>query len=317
MADPSDVQLQTYGANTALNLAGNSSGADNDNDHFGMEDNGGFKESLYHVTEDVQQTILHPRDALKAALKKEEPININSRRRTVFLMLNTMIGSGILNQPQVFSESGIFGALIIFGFCGYFTWLGAIVIVDVGLRTKSKSFQELMEKKHGIPGKIFLDVMIVLGNIGALMSYLTVIGGTLSRLISSWGAEGEGSNIYMITTLVTTFCILPLCLNRYFGHLGTISYISIGAIVLVLAVVIIAGPIFGNGGKINLLNGMGMFEKMGSIVFALSCNVASFHAYSGTKDVSLPLWEDIMVSEELLCSSPPLPFYFLLFPTRR
>jgi solute carrier family 38 (sodium-coupled neutral amino acid transporter), member 11 len=259
-----------------------------------IDEDSGFQESLYHVKEDVANAILDPRAALKNAMKKEVPLGVNSKHRTIFLMLNTMIGSGILNQPQVFAHSGIFGAFILFILCGYFIWLGCVIILDVGLRLKVDSFQELMEKRFGKAGKVFLDLLIIIGNIGALMSYLTIIGGTLTSLINSWGGGGEGDNVYLITVLVTTFLVLPLCLNRHFGHLGVISYISIGAIIIVLLVVIIAGPIFGNGGRIVMINGTGMFSKLGSIVFALSCIPASFHAYSGVKDTSLPLWKEIM-----------------------
>jgi len=256
----------------------------------------GFQESMYHVKDEVAGAILDPRKALKGAMKKEVPLGVNSKHRTVFLMLNTMIGSGILNQPQVFSHSGIFGAFILFALCGYFIWLGCVIILDIGIRLKEDTFQGLMEKRFGKVGKVVLDLLIIIGNIGALMSYLTIIGGTLTSLINSWGGGGEGDNIYLITVIVTTVFVLPLCLTRHFGHLGVISYVSIGAIFIVLLVVLIAGPIMGNGGKVVLINGTGMFSKLGSIVFALSCIPASFHAYSGVKDTSLPLWKDIMVS---------------------
>jgi hypothetical protein len=36
----------------------------------------------------------------------------NSEALTVFLLLNTMIGTGILNQPYVFRESGVLGGLL-------------------------------------------------------------------------------------------------------------------------------------------------------------------------------------------------------------
>lgn len=47
-------------------------------------------------------------------------INIqNPAPLTIFLLINTMIGSGILNQPHVFEASGILGGLIGFVIAGY------------------------------------------------------------------------------------------------------------------------------------------------------------------------------------------------------
>ena len=39
---------------------------------------------------------------------------------TIFLLINTMIGSGILNQPHVFEASGLLGGLIGFIIAGYY-----------------------------------------------------------------------------------------------------------------------------------------------------------------------------------------------------
>ena len=46
-------------------------------------------------------------------------INIqNPAPLTIFLLINTMIGSGILNQPHVFEASGIIGGIIGFIIAG-------------------------------------------------------------------------------------------------------------------------------------------------------------------------------------------------------
>ena len=145
-------------------------------------------------------------------------------------------------------------------------------------------------------GKNLLDILIVIGNTGALMSYLTIVGGTTSSLLFGWGATYDSANVYLMTVITTTIFVLPLCLNRYYGHLGGISFISITCITIVLLVVICAGPVFGNGGEVQTVNMNGMFQKLGSIIFALSCIPATFHAYESTKDVNLDKFKYIMVS---------------------
>ena len=84
-----------------------------------------------------------------ATTKQEPPTGLNSRTRTVFLMLNTMIGSGVLNQPQVFAKSGIVGALLLFTISGYFIWLGTVVLVDCGLRYQVTNYQALAGRVLG------------------------------------------------------------------------------------------------------------------------------------------------------------------------
>ena len=57
----------------------------------------------------------------------------NSAALTTFLLLNTMIGSGILNQPFVFLTSGIFGGLVAFLFAAVATWHGLILLTEAGV----------------------------------------------------------------------------------------------------------------------------------------------------------------------------------------
>ena len=100
----------------------------------------------------------------------------NSEIMTTFLMLNAMIGSGILNQPQVFQISGIGGALILFTIAAYFIWLSLIVLIECGISRGMYDYSELAKHLLGGRGETLVDVAIVLGNFGALISYLDVIG---------------------------------------------------------------------------------------------------------------------------------------------
>ena len=81
----------------------------------------------------------------------------------------------------------------------------------------------------------------------------------------------------------------PLCLQRHFGHLAFVSVFSICAIILVLALVVIGGPIVGqqtesSKGPVGLMHGEGFLESLGSIVFALNCVAANFQAFSSTEE---------------------------------
>ena len=58
----------------------------------------------------------------------------NNAALTTFLLLNTMIGSGILNQPYVFYESGIVGAIFGFIVASVLTWLGLLILNGSGVK---------------------------------------------------------------------------------------------------------------------------------------------------------------------------------------
>ena len=75
-------------------------------------------------------------------------LEANSPALTIFLLVNTMIGAGILNMPQVFRKAGIF-----MGLCGFVataaaTWLGLNLLIMLGERMGVMDYGAIA-RKHG------------------------------------------------------------------------------------------------------------------------------------------------------------------------
>jgi Transmembrane amino acid transporter protein len=149
-----------------------------------------------------------------------KPPNSNSFVTTIFLILNTMIGSGILNQPQVFRYSGILGGLIMYALASFYSWVGLVVLVEVGFTTGILNYSELAKKAFGFLGEWWLDFFIVLYSFGGLMSYITIVGGTSSELFQSWGCTANFCEVISTTSFFIVVFDLPLCLVRFYGHYG-------------------------------------------------------------------------------------------------
>ena len=190
----------------------------------------------------------------------EKPRN-NSEFITVFLILNTMIGSGIMNQPQVFMLAGIVGALLILLVSSFFTWMGLVALIDCGIRHGIDDYSTLAHKAFGVVGEKIMDILIIINNFGSLLSYVTIISGTGSSLIQRWGCYNHpycGENL--LTIFLILGIVLPLCLLYYYGHLGIVSVLSIGAIWCVLIFVLFGGPLTTykmNHRNINIINANG------------------------------------------------------------
>lgn len=185
------------------------------------------------------------------------PPHSNSRWATVFLLLNTMIGSGILNQPEVFKEAGILGATVMFVISAVFIWTGIVALIECGEEHKKLDYSELAKYAFPSWGELIIDAMIVLNNFGALLSYITVVGGTSAMLLRDWGCEDEACGFYSMSIILMIFLVLPFCLLRYYGHLTYVSYLSIFAIVCVLFLVIFGGPFYAKEGRIVVFHGAG------------------------------------------------------------
>ncbi|CAN0385322.1 unnamed protein product [Discosporangium mesarthrocarpum] len=226
----------------------------------------------------------------------------NGRCITTILMINYMIGSGILNQPQVFSLSGIGAASALYLISGFAVWLGLVVlieaaerasVIDMSNKPEDWGFAELAESTLGPSGSLAVDWSIVLTNFGDVCSYVVVIGSLTSSLLTEWtgGAGGAWTSFSTMATLMVVVFVLPSCLVRHFSHLRWIAGVSLAAVLLVAALVIVGGPIYahsegvfeeGSGVDTTLVwwDWTEVFSKLGSVVFAMSSAPAAFHAYT-------------------------------------
>ncbi len=212
----------------------------------------------------------------------------NSAMLTTFLLLNSMIGSGILNQPYVFKESGLIGAIIGFIVASLGTFTGLLCLTAAGVHVDVLEYSGLARKAFDKNGDRLVDISIIILAFGAQLGYILIVGTTLSDLFSSWGCQSSFCGNISTTIFSVIFLVTPVCMFRHFGHLAFLSLFSITAIVAVMSLVIIGGPIkrqteSDDGTSYNVFNFGGMLSSTGSIVFSLSCAAANFQAYISTE----------------------------------
>jgi len=228
----------------------------------------------------------------KNPLTKVKPRN--GRLSTIFLIINTMIGSGILNQGQVFAEAGIILTLVMYAVGVTCIWFGVQLLIQAAIAHKKFSYTELANHAFGRTGDVFTDGCVVLGNFGALLSYLTVIGGQLSNMLeSAVGTSNRCTSELFILPVVTFVFILPWCLTRLYGHFVAISVVSITAIASVMLTVLIAAPMQASAHSHDALNWVdfpGSLRKFGSALFSLSYAYAAFHAFTSMKHKTEEAW---------------------------
>lgn len=214
----------------------------------------------------------------------------NSAGLTIFLLINTMIGSGILNQPFVFKESGIIGGLLGFLLASTATWTGLLCLTEAGIYADVLEYSGLAYHAFRKHGERLVDVAIIILAFGAQLGYILVVGTTLSDLLTSWGCNNDVCNDIWTTVISVSIFVAPVCMFRHFGHLAYLSLFSIAAIVAVLLLVLIGGPIKHKTEHVSdsyrVFNISGIMSSTGSIVFALSCASANFQAFITTEKKS-------------------------------
>lgn len=211
----------------------------------------------------------------------------NSAYLTTFLLLNTMIGSGILNQPFVFLNSGILGGLIGFLIAASGTWTGLLCLTAAGVHENVLEYSGLAERAFGAKGELLVDISIIVLTFGSQLGYILIVGTTLADLLGSWGCGSVVCEDMFVTIVSVGIFVTPVCMFRHFGHLAWLSLFSIATIVAVLMLVMIGGPIKHvtdhKPNDYNLFSITGMLSSTGSIVFSLACASANFQAYISTE----------------------------------
>lgn len=231
--------------------------------------------------------------SIKSGFSSNSELPQNSSYLTTFLLINTMIGSGILNQPYVFSQSGIVGGIFGFVLASSSTWLGLVFLTASGLEVNAMEYGRLAFLAFGKAGETLIDAAIVINSFGSQLGYILIVGDTLSSLLSSWGCNSIGCTHNITTVVAVAMFVTPVCLLRHFGHLAFLSLFSVTTIVLVLGLVIVGGPIKnvtnGNNGAVSIFDVAGSVRSTGSIVFAVTCASANFHAFVTTEKQSRSL----------------------------
>ncbi len=244
----------------------------------------------------------------------------NSNIATLFLLLNTMIGSGIIVQGYVFAQSGILAALFEYVVISIMIYTGVEMIVRCAQHTDIFDYAELV--RNIFPqyyGGVVIDFCIVLSNAGALLSYILVIGSLMDDIVGGFsnctadddhGMNGAWyCNIGWLTVLPIVFFTVPLCLIRKFGHLAMISYFSIAVISAIVFLVLIGGPIrrtdypdddTGDSKHVNLGSFLGSIKTIGDIVFALGYVTATFHSYNAMETKTVKNFSNVALQTTII-----------------
>ena len=231
----------------------------------------------------------------------------NSDLSTMFLILNTMIGSGILVQAYVFQQSGIVAAIFEYSIICTMIYLGAELIIQCGDIIQVHDYSGCVGTILGPWGSFVVDISIVFNGAGALLSYVIIIGSLFSSIVQSGSCSNSSwyCNEGFLTILPILLFTVPLCLIRRFGHLAYISYASIFVIGSVVLLVLIGGPIrkqyyVDDDSSVNTGNFIGCMATVGDIVFALGYITAIFHTFHAHENKNISQYQALTLKTTVI-----------------
>jgi hypothetical protein len=204
----------------------------------------------------------------------------NGPNESVFLLLNTMVGAGVLFQAYVFMKSGILWTTIEYIFVGFFSWLSIKLLIEMSEIHDIYDYTLLCDKVFGKRGRQAADAGIVFAQGGSLITYVIIIGTLLAEVIKN--CDPWYCNDSFLAVLSITVVAVPLCLIRDLGNLVVASVVSVLVISSVFFLVIIGGPMESNSGS-GSYHAAAPYEgvkNVGTVVFALGYVLSMYFVYN-------------------------------------
>merc|ERR1719329_1847243 len=118
----------------------------------------------------------HPAMSAGFASRAFRPMTDGGIRPSVFTLVSTAVGGGVLTIPYMFRLCGLWyglGLLILGAFCANETMY---ILMVAAHRSHCTTYAALMARCFGPASAIFLDVIISTYGIGAIISYLIFLG---------------------------------------------------------------------------------------------------------------------------------------------
>lgn len=238
--------------------------------------------------------------AAAAAARDHNGTRANSRVYSVFLLLNSMIGSGVFNIPHVFRKAGLVSSYFLLTFSAVLVYAGLIVLVAASEQNPQKELGDYAALASSLFQTPFaghaVDFFIAIVGFGSMMSYISGISSMVHELLTSWESA---ASVYVVTTVIMVGAVFPLCLQRYYGHFSFISVLSMSSVCLVLCLVVIGGPLYSaryaSSSSSSSPSTPALFrgnpiQQLGSVIFTFSCASATFHTYKYMKTRTEDEW---------------------------
>ena len=161
---------------------------------------------------------------------------------SVFNLMNSMIGAGVLALPYVLSRSGILPFFITATVVGVATWYSSTLLLDIARETNLNTLEQIAEKAYGKLGRGLAVFAIFQHCFSGVLAYCKVILAELPEVISTivnWGSEEKANDKFhlgdyvdsrALLALVLVFVIFPVAALKHIRFLGTPS--SMGMVMM-------------------------------------------------------------------------------------
>ncbi|XP_071642760.1 sodium-coupled neutral amino acid transporter 7 [Temnothorax longispinosus] len=229
---------------------------------------------------------------------------------TIFLIVNTTLGAGLLNFPQAFDKAGGVGTSVVaqLGFLVFIT-AALVILASCSNSTGTDTMQDTFAGLCGSKSLAFCGICVAIYSFGCCLTFLIIVGDQFDRVFATYYGLDYCHTWYLsrpfVTALSCSMFILPLC---FFKRLDVLSYASsVGCITIVYVVwLIIYKSITIQNGTVPPIkiwpdNGYEVLQIIPIICFAYQSHMTAIPTYACMKDRNLCKFTLCAVISMLIC----------------
>ncbi|GFY82903.1 transmembrane amino acid transporter family protein [Actinidia rufa] len=185
--------------------------------------------------------------------KKEEDVGFDefngaSFTGAVFNLSTTIVGAGIMALPATMKVLGLVLGIAMIIFVAFLTEASIEMLLRFSRVGNTTSYGGVMGDAFGKCGRIFLQICVLVNNIGVLIVYMIIIGDVLSGTTSSgihhagvlegWFGESWWNGHTFVLLITTLFVFAPLACLKRIDSLKFTSALSVALAVVFLVVTV-------------------------------------------------------------------------------
>ncbi|KAJ1950213.1 hypothetical protein EC988_004471 [Linderina pennispora] len=216
----------------------------------------------------------------------------NSINGAAFNVLNSIIGSGIICLPIALKNAGLVAGILLLILVGMISQFTTYTLVFTGKRTNAMSYSEVARQALGTTGYRILNASLIFSMLGALTTYLIIVGDILTALREAYLPALAWATRSATIIGVSVSCISPFLFFRNSGPLAKISVVSVFALPLILGIIAARAPVYAAVAQTDypLVLGSKVFPALGMLSFSFCSSHAAFQNFLGLEVRSLQNW---------------------------
>lgn len=248
----------------------------NNNDTYIQEDRNNVMEIHMNPTELVSPT---SNDYIRSSTTRDLLTRRNknsSKKMTIFNIINTIIGGGIIVLPYCMSMSGLASGLLIIAISAIITHYSLRLLIYSSTNNEDVSYTILCKKAFGNVGYVLLSICQFLFPYLGCISYGMAIIQNFSTIFSFYTPEWTIlNNRYFLLSIPTLLVMYPLSIFKHISFLDRFSSISMIFVAFYIIVIITKSiqlqPYIVTASTTYEIGRRTIIQSFGILAFAFGC----------------------------------------------